>query len=182
MDSGDVVQESVGISGQPHCTLRTGVSSLRSGSRRVALQAALRRSWDLDTLLGAGVVNVGITLTLCRHTAAGRYVLANDMEILNFARCKADPTGPLLLGCITGDTAVVWWVNTELGAEPVEFELTAVEARLVHRQYQEQQQDIAKWDAVEHRTIADENALDEALNRDVFAGTRFDRTVSQTVR
>ncbi len=137
---------------------------------------------DLDTLLEAGVVNVGITLTLCRHTAAGRYLLANDMEILNFARCKADPTGPLLLGCITGDTAVVWWVNTELGAEPVEFELTAVEARLVHRQYQEQQQDIAKWDAVEHRTIADENALDEALNRDVFAGTRFDRTVSQTVR
>jgi hypothetical protein len=103
-------------------------------------------------------------------------------EILPFLRCKADPTGPLLLGCITGDTAVLWWVNPEWGAEPVEFELTADEARLVHRQYQEQQQAIAKWDAVEHRTLADEDALDEALNRDVFAGTRFARDISQTVR
>lgn len=103
-------------------------------------------------------------------------------EILHFLRCKADPTGPLLLGCITGETAVLWWINIELGAEPVEFELTAAEARLVHRQYQEQQQDIAKWDAVEHRTITDENALDEALNRDVFAGTRFARNVSPALQ
>jgi hypothetical protein len=102
-------------------------------------------------------------------------------EILHFFRCKADPTGPLLLGCITGETAVLWWVPTELGAEPVEFELTAVEARLVHRQYQEQQRDIADGASIEHRTLADEDALDEALNRDVFAGTRFARTVSQTV-
>jgi hypothetical protein len=80
----------------------------------------------------------------------------------------------LVLGCIIGDTAVVWWVNPEWGAEPVEFELTAAEARLVHRQYEEQQQEIAKWDAVEHRNIVEEDALDEALNRDVFAGTRFD--------
>ena len=137
---------------------------------------------DLDRLLGVGVVNVVITLTPCRHNrAADGFGFANDMEILHFVRCKVDPTGPLLLGCITGEDAVIWWVNPEWGAEPVEFELTAVEARLVHRQYQEQQQDIAKWDAVEHRTIADENALDEALNRDVFAGTRFGRPVSQEV-
>lgn len=101
------------------------------------------------------------------------------MEILDFIRSKTDPTGPLLLGCINGDTAVLWWVNIELGAEPVEFELTAVEARLVHRQYQEQQQDIDKWAAIEHPTLTDEDGLDEALNRDVFAGTRFARTVSQ---
>ena len=77
--------------------------------------------------------------------------------------------------CITGDIAVLWCIDIELGAEPVKFELTAVEARLVHRQYQKQQQDIAKWAAVEHHTFIDENALDEALNRDVFNGTRFGR-------
>jgi hypothetical protein len=98
-------------------------------------------------------------------------------EILCFLRCKADPTGPLIFGFIIGEDAVLWWVNTESGAEPIEYKLTASEARLVHQQYQEQQNDIAKWDNPVHRAVTDENALDEALNRDVFAGTRFARQI-----
>jgi hypothetical protein len=102
-------------------------------------------------------------------------------EVLSFVRCKSDPTGPLMFGCITGESAVLWKVDTEFGAEAVEYELTAAEARLVHRQYQEQQKEIAKWDAAEHRSVSDEHILDEALNRDVFAGTIFARNVSPAV-
>lgn len=105
------------------------------------------------------------------------------MLTLPFIRCSTDDHGPFLVGLIVreaseGDEgeAVIWEKGHE-EKQATQYTMTAREGLLVHSRYVQLQADMTRINA---ERSEDESVIDEACNRDVFAGIQV-RSVSEQV-
>lgn len=97
------------------------------------------------------------------------------MQTLPFIRCTEDEHGPFLVGLIVREASegdegeAVIWEKKHWELQATQYTMTAREGLLAHSRYVQLQADITRINA---ERLEDDSVIDEACNRDVFAGVQ----------